>query len=145
MARRTKSSSKAISRVTAAVKATAKKVTAKVRGIKAKAKAKTKAPVETAASKSPKSRTASTGMAKRRPQSDVPIDALSKAYTPKQTSLKSPFRATGAAAQRDQESVTDERWNDEDRLTNKSGDPRIGTHGRTYEPGEKRAASKGRK
>jgi hypothetical protein len=41
--------------------------------------------------------------------------------------------------QRDQESalgVADERWNDEDRLTNKSGDPRIGTHGRTYEPGE---------
>ena len=31
----------------------------------------------------------------------------------------------------------DERFNDEDRFTtNKSGDPRIGTHRRKYEPGE---------
>jgi len=31
-------------------------------------------------------------------------------------------------------------------LTNKSGDPRIGTHGRTYEPGEATGTSKkGRK
>jgi hypothetical protein len=26
----------------------------------------------------------------------------------------------------------EDRWNDEDRLTNRSNDPRIGTHGRTY-------------
>jgi hypothetical protein len=30
----------------------------------------------------------------------------------------------------------DERWKDEDRFTNKSGDPRIGTHHRKYEPNE---------
>ena len=43
--------------------------------------------------------------------------------------------------QRDQDVVperADERWNNEDHYTNKSGDPRIGTHGRAYEPGEKR-------
>ena len=38
--------------------------------------------------------------------------------------------------------VSDERWNDEDRLTNKSGDPRIGTHRRTYEPAEAGAESR---
>ena len=44
---------------------------------------------------------------------------------------------------RDQESdqelsggFSDERFNDEDRFTNKSGDARIGTHDRKYEPGE---------
>ena len=77
----------------------------------------------------------------KRPQADIPFDALTGSYTPTQTSLKAPFRADGADRQKDQEfanGVADERWNDEDRLTNKSGDPRIGTHGRTYEPGERR-------
>jgi len=57
-------------------------------------------------------------------------------YTPKQTGLKTSFRATGKEQQRDQElagGFADERWNDEDRYTNKSGDPRIGTHHRKYE------------
>ena len=31
-----------------------------------------------------------------------------------------------------------DRWREEDRMTNKSRYPRIGTHGRTYEPGEDR-------
>lgn len=77
----------------------------------------------------------------RRTESDIPLDRIANAYTPTQTSLKSSFRADGADRQRDQEfanGVADERWNDEDRITNKSGDPRIGTHGRTYEPGERR-------
>jgi hypothetical protein len=84
---------------------------------------------------------------KRRPQADIPLDQLDRSYTPQQTSLKAPFRASGADRQRDQEhgrGIADDRWNDEDHLTNKSGDPRIGTRGRTYEPGEKRAA-KGRR
>ena len=77
----------------------------------------------------------------KRPQTDVPLDLISNAYSPTQTSLKGPFRATGDDHHRDQElaeGYADERWNDEDRLTNKSGDPRIGTHGRSYEPGENR-------
>lgn len=75
-------------------------------------------------------------------QADIPLDRLEQAYTPTQTSLKASFRSDGADRQRDQEfalGTVDERWNDEDRFTNKSGDPRIGTHGRTYEPGERRA------
>ena|SRR5436190_13331017 len=77
--------------------------------------------------------------AKRR--ADVPLDVLARTYTPPQTSLKTPFRGDGADRQRDQEIVgdrADERWNDEDHFTNKSGDPRIGTHGRAYEPDEKK-------
>jgi hypothetical protein len=74
-----------------------------------------------------------------RREADIPLDRLAQTYTPRQTSLKSSFRASGDDRQRDQEfanGVADDRWNDEDRFTNKSGDPRIGTHGRTYEPGE---------
>jgi hypothetical protein len=93
----------------------------------------------------PKAKIGTDAPAKRtrpaRPKTDIPIDQLEQAYTPTQTSVKTGFRATGADHQRDQEFANgsaDTRWNDEDRLTNKSGDPRIGTHGRTYEPGEKR-------
>ena len=66
---------------------------------------------------------------------------LEDAYTPTQTSLKAPFRADGRDQQSDQELTPgdlSDRWNAEDRFTNKSGDPRIGTHGRAYEPGETR-------
>ena len=75
-----------------------------------------------------------------RREPDIPLDTLANTYTPTQTSLKAPFRTSGADQQRDQEfggGFADDRWNDEDHYTNKSGDPRIGTHGRTYEPGEK--------
>ncbi|HUP43940.1 MAG TPA: hypothetical protein VM779_00350 [Thermoanaerobaculia bacterium] len=74
-----------------------------------------------------------------RRESDIPLDRLANEYTPTQTSLKAGFRASGDDRQRDQEFAggADERWNDEDHYTNHSGDPRIGTHGRTYEPGEK--------
>lgn len=77
----------------------------------------------------------------RRLQTDVPMDLISNAYSPTQTSFKAGFRATGDDQQRDQEMAdgyAEPRWNEEDRLTNKSGDPRIGTHGRSYEPGEHR-------
>ena len=77
----------------------------------------------------------------RRLETDVPIDQLESAYAPPQTSLKASFRSDGSDQQSDQEIVpgyADERWNNEDVFTNKSGDPRIGTHDRTYEPGERR-------
>ena len=86
---------------------------------------------------------------RRRPQADIGVDVLAQAYTPQQTSLKGPFRGNGSARLRDQEitpQTATDRWNDEDHLTNKSGDPRIGTRGRTYEPGEKPLESnKGRR
>lgn len=77
-------------------------------------------------------------------QTDIPLELLENAYTPAHTSSKASFRSSGQDHQDDQEfalGVADERWNDEDRLTNRSGDPRIGTHGRTYEPEEARAGS----
>lgn len=75
-----------------------------------------------------------------RREADIPLAQIDQTYSPNQTSLKGPFRASGADHSSDQEyarGYSDDRWNDEDRYTNKSGDPRIGTHGRTYEPGEK--------
>ena len=77
-------------------------------------------------------------------QSDIPMDIITNAYTPA-TSTKAGFRSNGNDHHRDQEfalGAGDDRWNDEDLLTNKSGDPRIGTHGRTYEPGESRVESR---
>jgi hypothetical protein len=71
----------------------------------------------------------------------MPIGQLERVYTPPQMSLKASFRADGSDRERDQEfalGYVDERWNNEDLFTNKSGDPRIGTHGRMYEPGERR-------
>lgn len=82
-----------------------------------------------------------------RRESDIPLDVLDRAYTPPATSAKASFRSDGSDHQSDQEfalGFSDERWNDEDHLTNKSGDPRIGTHGRAYEPGENRSESRNR-
>jgi len=78
-----------------------------------------------------------------RRQADIPLDLLDNIYTPPMTSSKASFRSDGSDHQRDQEFAlgrSDEsEWNDEDRYTNKSGDPRIGTHRRQYEPEEARA------
>jgi hypothetical protein len=79
-----------------------------------------------------------------RREADIPLDVLDRTYTPPLTSSKASFRSDGSDHQRDQEltpATADERFNDEDRYTNKSGDPRIGTHRRTYEPGEARGES----
>lgn len=78
-------------------------------------------------------------------QTDIPMDMLAGSYTPTQTSQKAGFRADGSDRHRDQEfgrGPERDTWRDEDRLTNKSGDPRIGTHGRTYEPNENRTSTK---
>ena len=79
----------------------------------------------------------------RQVQTDVPLDLIADTYSPKQTSLKASFRSDGADQQRDQEMPIGpgNRWQDEDHFTNKSGDSRIGTRGRTYEPGEQRTSS----
>jgi hypothetical protein len=87
---------------------------------------------------------APTGRPTRR-VADIPLDVLDRSYTPSNTSSKASFRSDGSDHHGDQEfamGVADERWNDEDRITNKSGDPRIGTHRRTYEPGEARDESR---
>ena len=141
MARRASSSpKKTLSRVAGAVKRTAKKVSARLHGSSKSADVPAEGRARQSKTKS-KTKPQQPAARKRRPQADIPVDTLNKTYTPTQTSLKAGFRADGADRQRDQEfsgGVADERWNDEDRLTNKSGDPRIGTHGRSYEPGESR-------
>ena len=78
-----------------------------------------------------------------RRESDVPMDVLAQEYAPSQTSIKTSFRSDGADHERDQELPpgAGERFENEDHFTNKSGDSRIGTHGRTYEPGEQRVAA----
>jgi len=145
MAKREKKGS-SVRRAGKAIARTAKKITAKLRPRSSK-RANSEEPLTARATHraTPKVKTQraeprrAARPAKR--QTDVPLDALARTYTPKQTSLKAGFRASGAERQRDQDVVperADERWNNEDHYTNKSGDPRIGTHGRAYEPGEKR-------
>lgn len=85
-----------------------------------------------------------TARATRR-EPDIGVDVAGRSYTPPMTSSKASFRTDGADHQRDQEfafTSADERWNDEDHYTNKSGDPRIGTRQRTYEPGESRTETR---
>jgi hypothetical protein len=100
-------------------------------------------PVMTAAAAEPR-RPRSTAPKAARPtrrEADIPLDVLDRAYTPPATSSKASFRSDGADHQHDQEfsrGVADANWNDEDHYTNKSGDPRIGTRGRTYEANESR-------
>lgn len=74
----------------------------------------------------------------------MPLDVLEREYTPAATSTKTSFRYDGAARQQDQEQeiLADDRWKHEDHYTNKSGDPRIGTRGRTYEANESRDESR---
>ena len=77
-------------------------------------------------------------------QTDIPLDVIGQAYMPPVTSSKASFRSDGSDHQSDQElsAIADDRWKDEDRFTNKSGDPRIGTHRRSYEPGESRSETR---
>ncbi len=71
-------------------------------------------------------------------ETDIPLELIERAYTPPLTSSKASFRSDGTDHQLDQEfafgHAVDNDWKDEDRYTNKSGDPRIGTHRRGYDP-----------
>lgn len=103
------------------------------------------APVQAQPQRKRKTAAAARSARPARREADIPLDVLDRAYTPPLTSSKTSFRSDGADHQHDQEfsrGVADADWNDEDHFTNKSGDPRIGTHGRTYEPNESSAASR---
>ncbi|MDQ6799446.1 MAG: hypothetical protein M3041_01265 [Acidobacteriota bacterium] len=135
MARQGKTGNR-IARAGSAIKRTAKKVTARLRPAKRRQEPKAAAAAPRRA-KGPRASQAAARPTQRR--TDIPLEVLNRTYTPKQTSLKASFRASGQEQGKDQElagGFSDERFNDEDRLTNKSGDPRIGTHHRKYEPGE---------
>ena len=113
------------------------------RNVSAKLKPRKRAAAIVAAAPVPKPAKPQVTPATARPQvrqTDVPFDLIAAMYSPRQTSLKTSFRSDGTDQQNDQEILLgiDDRWQDEDHFTNHSGDVRIGTHGRSYEPGEKR-------
>jgi hypothetical protein len=126
----------AVSKAGGAIARTARKLTTKLNPLKRSAK---KAVAAKAKVTKPKGATART----KEVRTDVPLDLIASTYSPKQTSLKTSFRSDGADRQHDQEMPVGapDRWQDEDHFTNKSGDARIGTHGRSYEPGEQTASS----
>ena len=128
----------AVRKAGGAIARTARKLTAKLNPRNRSAKKAEAANKKKIAAK-PQSATARP----KQPRTDVPLDLIASTYSPKQTSLKSSFRSDGSDQQLDQEMPigTDDRWQEEDHFTNKSGDTRIGTHGRSYEPSETRALS----
>jgi hypothetical protein len=128
-AKKKKTLKKAKTAVKKAVTSAKRKLTRKKSGTKAAA------PVKGAPTRTPAKRASRPA----RREADIPMDSIERQYTPK-TSMKTGFRFDGRERQKDQNiaEMADDRWNDEDRFTNKSGDPRIGTHGRTYEPAEKK-------
>jgi hypothetical protein len=132
-----------LKRATGAIAKTAKKLTSKLHLRRHTDDSGDAAPPSTASTTSAAaSRPRSAGFRPQQRPTDIPLDVVTNAYTPKQTSMKTSFRFDGTERQRDQElgrGVHVERYSDEDHFTNKSGDARIGTHGRSYEPGEQRA------
>ncbi len=126
----------AIARTAKKVTATARKITAKLNPRKRAAAKVVEAPVTNAAK--PKGNPVTERPQRR--QTDVPLDLIAAMYSPRQTSMKTSFRSDGADRQNDQEMLLGaaDQWQDEDHFTNKSGDARIGTHGRSDEPAEKR-------
>lgn len=129
----------AVRKAGGAIARTARKLTAKLDPRKRSAAKKT---AEAAKKKAAKPQTG-TARAKQ-PRTDVALDLIANTYSPRQTSVKASFRSDGSDQQLDQEMPIGgaDRWQDEDHFTNKSGDARIGTHGRTYEPGERASNEK---
>jgi len=128
-----------VKRAGGAIARTAKRVTSKARKMTARLKPRKR--VAAAPAQPPaRPRTASVAARPKQNQTDIPLDLISAMYSPKQTSGKASFRSSGVDQQNDQEMPlgASDRWQDEDHFTNKSGDTRIGTHGRSYEPGETR-------
>jgi hypothetical protein len=140
MPRRGKS---AIRKAGGAIVRTARKLTSKLNPRKRNAANVAEEPEPKAAK--PKSNPAPARVTRR--PADIPLELIAETYVPRQTSLKTSFRSDGADREKDQELPLAgfDRWQDEDHFTNKSGDARIGTHGRSYEPGELRAASANQK
>ena len=103
-------------------------------------------PVSAPAAQPQRAQRATPGTARpARLEADIPLDLLDRAYIPPVTSSKASFRSDGADHQEDQDfqgGVADDRWQNEDHYTNRSGDPRIGTHGRTYEANQTREESR---
>lgn len=135
MAKRQGAVKSTVSRAASKVKKAVRTVAAKLRPGRARLEAAEKAQTPRPARK--------VQGAKARPKktaTDIPMNDLAATYTPRQASAKAGFRDNGRIRQSSQEfgrTIPDDRFAEEDGLTNKTGDPRIGTHRRTYEPGER--------
>ena len=143
MGRKTETKSRGLGRLREAAEAV-RRVFARGRGKAAENAVTAEAAPAPAQPRTPRKAAAGTARQVRR-EADIPLDVLDRSYTPQLTSSKAGFRSDGADHQHDQEfsrGVADADWNDEDHFTNKSGDPRIGTKRRTYEPNETRADSR---
>jgi len=124
-----------VKRAGGAIARAAKKVTNKARKMTSRRK-----PHEQVAAAPVKPRTTPVTARPKQNQTDIPLDLIAAMYSPRQTGGKASFRSSGIDQQSDQEMPlgAGDRWQDEDHFTNRSGDARIGTHGRSYEPGETR-------
>ena len=134
-ARVKRTAKKAATRTKGAIRSSVGKMTARVRGTRKK-KEPARTPAAAAAQPKPRRSARPAAARPRRVEPDIPLDVLERTYTPTQTSLKAGFRSDGDDRERDQEfaaGFADDRWSDEDHYTNRSGDPRIGTHGRRFE------------
>jgi hypothetical protein len=144
MARKHASQTKGAGRLRSAADAVKKLFTRGRGAAESDTESRESATSRSSASRSTQQNTSAPGRVTRR-ETDIPLDLLDREYTPANTSSKASFRSDGIDHHSDQEFAmesADERWNDEDRFTNKSGDPRIGTHRRTYEPAEARTESR---
>lgn len=117
-----------VTRAGGAIEGTGQKLTTKRKPRKSADTSEASAAMEARPKATP--RTART----RRRESDVPLDLIAETYAPKQTSIKTSLRSDGADHEKDQELPPGpgETFENEDHFTNKSGDARIGTHGRTF-------------
>ena len=121
------------------------RVTTAVKRLFGRGRTAAAAPAEEVVPQQTRARTEAPAARPVRRETDIPLDVLDRSYSPNMTSSKASFRSDGADHQRDQEfafTSSTERWNEEDHFTNKSGDPRIGTHRRTSGPEENRAGSR---
>jgi hypothetical protein len=116
------------------VKPAGSAITRMTRMLTSKAKLRTGA-VAVAEATKPQASAEAAGAGRR--ESDVAPDP-GQTYMPAQTSIKTSLRSDGADHQNDQDLTpgAGERWQNEDHFTNKSGNARIGTHGRSGEPGD---------
>jgi hypothetical protein len=114
------------------------KATEKIKKTVAKAKASRSA-AKAAPAKRPAARPAPSAPRPRKPLGGIADSAFQgDDYEPQQTSTHAPFRNTSGGErsideQLPAEMTTNEQFSDEDHYTNHSGDPRIGTHNRSYE------------
>lgn len=116
-----------------AIQAAASKIREAITGKRGKGAAAAKLAGGPARAEKPSSRKGAGKADVHQPSRPGAASVAADAYVPKQQSMHSAPGGSGKGRDRDEEVIAgevarNEQFNDEDRLTNKSGDPRIGTH-----------------